>query len=270
MVLPLSGLLVALTICFIIEVLVPLERVRWKSRLNGSLFSVILAVASVIAAFYLARLWRSLGILPLLPPIEQWAGWAAVPLTLIALDFLKYWEHRFEHRFMWAVHKVHHAPTDLHAANAYGHPLQAIPMFLFLSVPLSLLNFWAISTPIAAGLIFSFLAAFIHSPVDFHFGPLRNLLVDNRFHRIHHSIEPRHFDRNFGIAMTVWDRLFGTAHFPRQGEWPSVGVAGLSPPATVADFLAMPFKPSGTAGESHASPHRISSEPGSEYRRTTE
>ena len=37
------------------------------------------------------------------------------------------------------------------------------------------------------------LTYYIHSPIDVHFGRLRKVLVDNRFHRIHHSIEPRHF-----------------------------------------------------------------------------
>lgn len=41
---------------------------------------------------------------------------------------------------------------------------------------------------------------YIHSPVDVHFWPMRKVLVDNRFHRIHHSLEPRHSIRTSGSA----------------------------------------------------------------------
>jgi sterol desaturase/sphingolipid hydroxylase (fatty acid hydroxylase superfamily) len=74
-----------------------------------------------------------------------------------------------------------------------------------------------------------------------HFGPLRHVLVDNRFHRIHHSLEERHFDKNFGITFSLWDQLFRTAHFPSANEWPDVGIAGHAPPATLRDFLCYPL-----------------------------
>ena len=40
------------------------------------------------------------------------------------------------------------------------------------------------------------------------------MIADNRFHRIHHSIQPQHFDKNFGAGTSLWDQLFGTAYFP--------------------------------------------------------
>jgi sterol desaturase/sphingolipid hydroxylase (fatty acid hydroxylase superfamily) len=60
--------------------------------------------------------------------------------------------------------------------------------------------------------------------------------VDNRFHRIHHSVEPKHFEKNFGIMFTVWDQLFRTAYFPRPDEWPKTGVAGIQPPRKLSDY----------------------------------
>ena len=29
-------------------------------------------------------------------------------------------------------------------------------------------------------------------------------------HQIHHSTEKRHFDKNFGVALAVWDLIFGS------------------------------------------------------------
>jgi sterol desaturase/sphingolipid hydroxylase (fatty acid hydroxylase superfamily) len=84
-------------------------------------------------------------------------------------------------------------------------------------------------------------AYFIHSSVRLNFGPLRYLLCDNRFHRIHHSREEQHRDRNFGTVSPVWDMLFGTAWFPRRAEWPAVGLDETREPQTVSAYLLAPF-----------------------------
>ena len=65
---------------------------------------------------------------------------------------------------------------------------------------------------------------FIHSSARLNIGPLRYLLCDNRFHRIHHSREQRHIDHNFATSTPLWDVLFGTADFlvrrPMAGRGP--------------------------------------------------
>ena len=33
-------------------------------------------------------------------------------------------------------------------------------------------------------------------------------------HQIHHSTDPRHFDKNLGFALAVWDWAFGTLYIP--------------------------------------------------------
>ena len=78
------------------------------------------------------------------------------------------------------------------------------------------------------------------------------MIVDNRFHRIHHSLEERHFDKNFGICFSIWDFLFGTAYEPGD-EWPHVGLADRMPPNSVREFLLHPFMetPAAVAGQPH-------------------
>ena len=99
--------------------------------------------------------------------------------------------------------------------------------------------------PAAAPLIGLFLwlhIVWIHSPTRVSFGPLRALLVDNRYHRIHHSLEERHFDKNFGAFTTLWDRLFGTYHAPARDEWPDVGLADVAEPRDVREWLNLPAR----------------------------
>jgi sterol desaturase/sphingolipid hydroxylase (fatty acid hydroxylase superfamily) len=47
-------------------------------------------------------------------------------------------------------------------------------------------------------------------------------------HRIHHSLEPQHFDKNFAFVFPLWDVLFGTYCPPKRNEFPATGVEGES------------------------------------------
>jgi sterol desaturase/sphingolipid hydroxylase (fatty acid hydroxylase superfamily) len=63
-----------------------------------------------------------------------------------------------------------------------------------------------------------------HANLRTNYGVLKHVVVTPQSHRIHHSIESRHQDKNFGVIFTVWDRLFGTlyAHYD---EYPETGIA---------------------------------------------
>ncbi|HEX8555816.1 MAG TPA: sterol desaturase family protein [Sphingomonas sp.] len=235
-------------VCVAIEHIASIERYRLRDRLSGSVLVLTGTVLSSALSWPLQQLWFAMEVGFLVVPLWTWVvplglfGQALAILFFVMLsDFFRYWRHRAEHRWFWSIHKVHHAPTELHAANSIGHPLQTIPDFLFVSIPLSLFEFPGATIPLAIGFLTSFLTFYIHSPIDFHFGPMRRVVVDNRFHRIHHSLEVRHFDKNFGICFSVWDSLFGTAHWPKASEWPKVGIEGEPPPRTIRQFLMMPF-----------------------------
>jgi sterol desaturase/sphingolipid hydroxylase (fatty acid hydroxylase superfamily) len=50
-----------------------------------------------------------------------------------------------------------------------------------------------------------------HTQLPWRLGPLYRVFVTPAFHSFHHSTDPAHHDRNFGVLFSVWDRLFGTA-----------------------------------------------------------
>ena len=62
-----------------------------------------------------------------------------------------------------------------------------------------------------------------HANLRTNYGPLKHILVTPQSHRIHHSIEPRHQNKNFGVLFTVWDRFFGTL-YTNYEEYPETGV----------------------------------------------
>ena len=240
--------LLALLTVIILEHVGPRERYSLRDRLPGVMMDATGTFLSFALVSPLSWAWAKLGLAPLIMiPLWQWLaplgslGYAfQIILFVVLADLLTYWRHRAEHAWFWPIHVVHHAPRELHAANDIGHPLQILINFTFVSVPLSLIQFDGPEAPFAVGAIVGIANMYIHSPVEWHFGPLRKLIVDNRFHRIHHSLEERHFDKNFGICFSFWDYLFGTAYEPGE-EWPAVGVDGVPAPRNVAQYLCLPL-----------------------------
>jgi sterol desaturase/sphingolipid hydroxylase (fatty acid hydroxylase superfamily) len=234
----------------LVEQLAPKERYSLRSRMSGIVLNIAGAVLGGLISYELVLFWHAFVSGPFITvplsesfrPLGSLAAVAAAACLIALVDFLHYWRHRLEHWVFWGIHKVHHAPTELHAANSIGHPLQVIPEFLVVTVPLTLFAFEGPAVPLSVAMVIFFWARFVHSPVEFHLGPLRRLVVDNRFHRIHHSIEPHHKGKNYGIFFTIWDQLFGTAYFPGKDEWPPTGVLGLKPPRSVREYLLMPVR----------------------------
>lgn len=235
--------------CCVIERIGVLERYSLAARVPGVMMNMAQVVLSAALSWPISQLWDALGFGVFIEiPLWQWlaplgtAGYALQFVILVMVtDFLGYWRHRAEHRWFWAIHVVHHAPTELHAANDIGHPSQVWLNLLFVSIPLSLFQLDGPGLPQAAAFLVTLWSYYIHSPIDVHFGPLRKALVDNRYHRIHHSREPRHFDKNFAVCFSIWDRMFGTAYDPAPDEWPKVGVPGVAAPRTLGEYLMLPF-----------------------------
>jgi sterol desaturase/sphingolipid hydroxylase (fatty acid hydroxylase superfamily) len=79
--------------------------------LTGRVRSLILWFAYILGGAYLCGLIvpaiAALHIHPLLP---SWAFPGGLLCALVAGDFAYYWFHRFEHRFLWRWHAVHHSP----------------------------------------------------------------------------------------------------------------------------------------------------------------
>jgi len=242
------GLVFALLTAF--ELLNPRERHSLRLRLLGVGFWAVLLALSFIASIALSLLWQGLGVRPLfaIPVMQAMVGgpWAAAilgaVLAAVIHDFFFYWCHRIQHRWLWRWHAVHHSIEELNAVNSYHHPSEAVVSLLLLQLPMSLLV--SVEHPASAivSLVLSCHLVWIHSPTRITLGPLRALFIDNRFHRIHHSLEARHFDKNFGAFTTIWDRLFGTCHLPERDEWPQVGIAEASQPRSFGAWMGQPWQ----------------------------
>lgn len=230
------------------ELLFPREKQPLRRRLVGLGIWVLYVPINIIILRLFHNLWSSLGIRPLItiPLSFDWAGVFAMVMAPIAgalaYDFFFYWFHRAQHALAWRFHAVHHSVRELNAINSYHHISEPVFQALFLVLPASLIM--ADTGPVVPAMliILQLQASFIHSPTRINIGPLRVLFCDNRFHRIHHSVEKKHFDKNFGAFTTIWDRLFGTAWIPSENEWPETGLAEVDQPRNLLAWIDLPIR----------------------------
>ncbi|HUQ72450.1 MAG TPA: sterol desaturase family protein [Planctomycetaceae bacterium] len=180
--------------------------------INLSGFSVVLFLFFTAGVFPVAagesRRWVAvLGLRPLDSPVLQFA------MTLLVREFLGYWFHRGMHTFAfaWEAHKYHHAATEFTMLTASRHHIVETALsHLFLTLPLVFLGMTG-DAFVAITIASDVLGRFNHSRLDWRFGWWgRWLLVSPVTHRIHHSPQPEHWDKNFSNNLLIWDRLFGT------------------------------------------------------------
>jgi len=168
------------------------------------------------------------------------AAWLMVQVG----EFFYYWFHRAQHtsKFLWRFHAEHHSLEEMSALNSNHHITEELFRIPFITIPMSLLfNFEQGYVPWIWATLMSMQGLYEHSATKIHLSWFRYLVPDNRFHRIHHSKEKKHFNKNFGSGSAIWDIVFRTAHFPENGEWPDVGLSYMNEPQSVKEFLVRPF-----------------------------
>jgi sterol desaturase/sphingolipid hydroxylase (fatty acid hydroxylase superfamily) len=175
----------------------------------------------------------------------QSGNWAVVVLALTLLpfagmfvqDFFYYWFHRLQHvTVLWRIHSLHHSIRELNAFNNYHHALEDVLRIPFVAIPLLLVKVDPPYVPIYFFVV-AVAGQLIHANSRVSYGPLRYVWVEPRFHRIHHSIEPHHQDKNFASFFPILDVMFGTAYFPKRSEFPATGLATAAEPRTAAQYL---------------------------------
>lgn len=158
--------------------------------------------------------------------------WIQVVGAFLIVDFTLFVSHFLRHKitWLWYAHTIHHSQRDLNPLTTLRtHPLEDIINVIIGTLPIAV-----VGGSYPAWMLFAtvnyFWGFFIHSNVKLDLGWLRYVIVSPQYHRIHHSIETQHWDKNFGERLTLWDVIFGTAYFGEKDEYPQTGVAGCSLP----------------------------------------
>ncbi len=227
------------------------KALRWTSNLglvvlNTVLLRLIFPLAAVgVAAFAAANGWGLLNHF-------QVPFMVAVPLAVIAMDFVIWLQHVMVHAVpaLWRVHRVHHADLDYDVTTgARFHPIE-----ILLSMLIKFATIAVLGPPVLAVVIFEVLlnatAMFNHGNIRLPAAldrVLRWVVVTPDMHRVHHSVEDDETNSNFGFSLPWWDRLFGTyREQPRAGHiGMTIGIRDFIDPREVDrldGMLLLPFK----------------------------
>lgn len=208
------------------------------------LMALILPVLAVGAAWDAGILGFGLLNLTTLPL------WVEVIAAILILDFAIWVQHMVFHKvpFLWRLHRVHHADRDIDVTTALRfHPIEiAASMLIKIGVV------YLIGAPALGVILFEILlngsAMFNHANIRLPLGAdrfLRLFLVTPDMHRVHHSTLKNETDSNYGFALSIWDRLFGTYTDQPKGGHDGM-VIGLEwqddKPSKLIWALLLPFK----------------------------
>lgn len=221
-----------------------------KDSLRGRILGVVYWVIWTLCAIAAAELFKHLNprsLVALHVPTGLAGPWDIVVAPILAAivsDFYFYFHHRIQHAvpLLWRFHAVHHSIRELNAVNAYHHPLDEFISGFIGLIPLLFFSVDPVRAIPTMMLLLSLQPYFLHSPIRADIGWFRHLFGDNRFHRIHHSADPMHYNKNFGAFTTLWDRMFGTACWPSKDEWPEVGLKEMDEPKSVKEWITLPWR----------------------------
>jgi alkylglycerol monooxygenase len=133
-------------------------------------------------------------------------------LLLLGIDFIFYWVHRWGHHIniMWAAHSPHHSAEEMNFFVALRASVTQRLFSFFFFWPLTLIGFKPIDIYAMTGV--HLFIAFLHHT---EFIPklwrwIEFIFTTPSHHRVHHGINFRYLDKNFGEFLIIWDRLFKT------------------------------------------------------------
>ncbi|MFI4966689.1 MAG: sterol desaturase family protein [Caulobacterales bacterium] len=168
-------------------------------------------------------------------------SWAVAPILVIVLaDVFYYAWHRLSHRlpWMWASHFPHHTAKRLNMLASVRQGWTDVFSGTWLAwAGLGFLGFSPLQTAPYFALLLVWQTA-VHNEWVPKLGPLEWLFVTPSHHRVHHSLEAAHIDRNFGGFLIVWDRLFGTFAVEGAGIIHDFGLAGFDSDASTPVQIA--------------------------------
>ena len=138
--------------------------------------------------------------------------WLAAIAAFIVQDFAGYWLHRLNHRvnIFWNRHVIHHSSEEFNLSCALRQSISVTFKFsAILFLPAALLGIPAYIFAIL-GPIHLFMQFWYHTQLIGKMGILEHIIVTPSHHRVHHAINSKYLDKNYGQILIVWDKLFGT------------------------------------------------------------
>jgi len=165
--------------------------------------------------------------------LSAWPMWLQLVIFFVVLDFVQWFTHVMLHRIpaLWEFHKVHHSVAEMgFAAHLRFHWMENI-----LYKPLKTLGVMVLGgfEPEQAYIV-HFVAITIghlnHANIKLTYGPLKYVFNNPVMHLWHHAYnlpKGKKYGLNYGISLSLWDYLFGTAEVPEDSGQIKLGFPGV-------------------------------------------
>ncbi len=175
-------------------------------------------------------------------------------------DFSRFALHLALHKVpsLWEFHKFHHSAETLTPLTVTRtHPVEAIlftlrssiiqggtiAIFIFLfGQQLSLFTILGVNVFVV---LFHGLGSNLrHSHISVSYpNVIENCLMSPAQHHLHHSSSQKHFDKNFGVALSIWDKMAGSFMYSsRETLEFGIGAETKEYTRTVAHMYLFPIK----------------------------
>ena len=163
--------------------------------------------------------------------VASWPAWMQFGLMFILADFIQWNVHRLLHRvpWLWEFHKVHHSVKEMgFAAHLRFHWMETFVYKSIQYVPLAMIGF-GLQDFFIMHIVTLLIGHLNHANLNIDYGPLRYVLNNPKMHIWHHVKQmPNQYPNgfNFGISLSIWDYIFGTALIPSDGRDIELGFDG--------------------------------------------
>ncbi|WP_171124936.1 MULTISPECIES: sterol desaturase family protein [unclassified Ruegeria] len=182
-------------------------------------------------------------------------------VAVLAIDFAIFLTHYVQHKFapLWHFHSVHHSAEVLNIVTVYRqHPVDLFItgtfMVVLTEVAFAFYAYLTMSEPaqLTIGGLNVVLFGFYllgynlrHSHIWLSYPRwLSYIFISPAQHQTHHSIDEKHFDKNFGFIFAIWDWLFGTLYVPKGYEKLEFGISRAEPNpfGSIVELYLKPFQ----------------------------
>ncbi|MEJ2905478.1 sterol desaturase family protein [Pedobacter panaciterrae] len=133
-------------------------------------------------------------------------------VLILAQDFLYWLLHYTGHyvRFFWAMHVTHHSSEHFNLTTGFRSTVFEPLYRVFFYLPLAMMGFNAVDI-LFAYLVTQIYGNIVHTKSVGKLHPIiEYLFVTPSHHRVHHASNVRYLDKNMGMVLILWDRIFGT------------------------------------------------------------
>ena len=192
----------------------------WMVLEVGLKFTVIVTYVYMLESLYQTHLsFLRVDTVGQLSPVLRFV-WA-----ILFSDFLHWLHHWVRHKvpWFWYFHTIHHSQRQLNMFTDFRY--HVVEYLVSNTIRITALFIFIVDVPsiVLFALFQDWHTRLYHGNIKTNLGILRYVLVTPQSHRIHHSIETRHFDTNFGVLFSIWDRMFGT-QYRHYSEYPATGI----------------------------------------------